>query len=188
MSQLRAAAPAAAVAAVCTGVCMMLSGCSGGSVSPTANSTPAAGSSAASSSGSSGSSGSSSSSSSSAAPAAVNTAGLTGDFCKDFQNMGQTLDKLPEPKNNGNLANEEAVARTDIVAVEGTFNGLATEAPPNVAAAIHNITGLYQTYLANLNSFSSLSQLKKTEKDLTANSSYTNSIGTLISYTVSKCK
>jgi hypothetical protein len=118
----------------------------------------------------------------------VSTAGLTGDFCTDFQNLGQTLDKLPEPKDDGNLANEEAVARTDIVAVEGSFNGLATEAPPNVAAAIHSITSLYQTYLANLNSFSSLSQLKKTEKDLTANSSYTTAIGTLISYTVTKCK
>jgi hypothetical protein len=188
MSQLRAAAPAAAVAAVCAGVCMMLSGCSGGSIGPTANGTPAAGSSAASSSGSSGSSSGSSSSSSSSAPAAVSTAGLTGDFCADFQSMGQRLDKLPEPKNDGNLANEEATARTDIAAVEGTFNGLATEAPPNVAAAIHSITSLYQTELGNLNSFSSLSQLKSTEKDLTTNSSYTTAIGTLISYTVTKCK
>jgi hypothetical protein len=102
--------------------------------------------------------------------------------------MGQTLGKLPTPKNDGNLANEEATARQDITVVEGTFNGLATEAPPNVAAAIHTITGLYQSELGNLNSFSSLSQLSKTEKDLTTNSAYTNAISTLIQYAVTKCK
>jgi hypothetical protein len=179
MSQFRAAGPAVAAAA-CASVCMLLSGCSGGSIAPTANGTPAAGSPAASSAGSS-------SGSSGSAPGAVSTAGLTGNFCADFSNMGQNLKTLPTPKDNGDLAAQEATARQDLSAVEGTFNGLATEAPPDVAAAIHNITALYQTEIGNLGSFNSAGQIAKEEKDLTSNGAYLKSIEVLIEYATSHC-
>ncbi len=196
MSQFRAARPAAAAAAVCAGVCLMLSGCGGGSITPSANGTSAAGSSSSSApgsvssssaSGGSGSSGSSSSSSSGGGSAPVTTKGLTGNFCTDLNNIGQDLKGLPTPKDNGDLSAEEATARQDLAAVAGTFNGLATEAPPNVAAALHNLSSLYQKTADDMTGIGSLGQLSQDEKSLTADGTYLSSLQTLIGYAASHC-
>ena len=180
MSQLRSTPLAAAVIAAASGACVMLSACSGGSVTPTANGTssgssPAAGSSASAGSGSSGS-----------APAAMSKTGLTGSFCTDFTKMSQNLSKLPQPKNNGNLAADQADARQILNQVEANFNGLATEAPPNVASAIHTITGMYQTELNQVSSFGSLTQIKQQEQKLVASPTYVNAVKVLVDYMV-KC-
>ena len=191
MSHFRAARPAAAAAAVCAGACLMLSGCGGGSIAPSANGTSAASSSSSapgSGSSTSASAGSSSSSGSSGgASGPVTTKGLTGNFCTDFNNMGQTLKGLPTPKDNGDLSAEEAIARQDMTAVEGTFNGLATEAPPNVAAALHNLTAMYQKAADDMSGVGSLGQLTQDEKNLTTDGTYLSSIETLITYATTNC-
>ena len=101
--------------------------------------------------------------------------------------MGQTIDKLPKPANNGNIAADQAAARQVLTQVEATFNGLATEAPPNVAAAIHNITGMYQTAINQISSFGSLTQIKQQEHKLTTDPTYLASIRTLVTYIATKC-
>jgi hypothetical protein len=191
LSQLRSARWAAPVAATAAGACVLLNACSGGSLTPSANSanssktssSPAAGSSA---SGGSGASASSSPASTASAPAAVSTAGLTGNFCTDFLHMSTALSKLPQPTNQGNLAADQADARRIITQVEASFNGLATEAPPNVAAAIHNITGQYQAVLGEMSSFGSLAQIKQQEGKFVSSPTYLASIRVLVQY-MAKC-
>ena len=187
-AQLRSAPWAAAAAAAAAGACVLLSACSGGSVTGAANSaktssSPAAGSPA---SGGSGSSASSSPTSTSGAPAAVSTTGLTGNFCTDFVHLGTTLSKLPQPTNQGNLAADQADARQIISQAEASFNGLATEAPPNVAAAIHTITAQYQAELGEVSTFSSLAQIKQQESKFVTTPAYLASIRVLVQY-MAKC-
>ena len=171
----------------------MLTACSGGSATSAANtSAPSPGSSARSGStsnaGSSSSTGSTSNTSSTgSAPAAVSTAGLTGNFCTDFTHLGQALSNLPQPKNQGDLAADQAYARQIITKAEGLFNGLATEAPPNVAAALHNITAQEQAVLGEMPTFGSLTQIKAQEHKLTTDPAYLNSIRVLVQYMATKC-
>ena len=171
----------------------MLTACSGGSATSAANtSAPSPGSSARSGStsnaGSSSSTGSTSNTSSTgSAPAAVSAAGLTGNFCTDFTHLGQALSNLPQPKNQGDLAADQAYARQIITKAEGLFNGLATEAPPNVAAALHNITAQEQAMLGEMSTFGSLTQIKAQEHKLTTDPAYLNSIRVLVQYMATKC-
>jgi hypothetical protein len=187
MSQLRSTPLAAAVIAAASGACLLLSACSGGSVSPAAKASSSSSSPAASSSALAGPGSSGSPDTSSTAPAVVSTAGLTGNFCTDFTRLGETLDKLPKPANQGNLAADQAYVRQALTEIEGTFNGLATEAPPNVAAAIHNITGLYQTEMGELSTFGSLAQIKQQQTKFTTSKAYTASITVLVKYIETKC-
>ena len=168
----------------------MLTAFSGGSATSAANtSAPSPGSSARS--GSTSNAGSSSSTGSTgstgSAPAAVSTAGLTGNFCTDFTHLGQALSNLPQPKNQGDLAADQAYARQIITKAEGLFNGLATEAPPNVAAALHNITAQEQAVLGEMSTFGSLTQIKAQEHKLTTDPAYLNSIRVLVQYMATKC-
>jgi hypothetical protein len=168
----------------------MLSACSGGSATSAANtSAPSPGSAARSGStsnaGSSSSTGSTSSTGS--APAAVSAAGLTGNFCTDFTHLGQALSNLAPPKNQGDLAADQAYARQIITKAEGLFNGLATEAPPNVAGALHNITAQEQAVLGEMSTFGSLTQIKAQEHKLTTDPAYLASIRVLVQYMATKC-
>lgn len=184
MSPLRSTPGAAAIAAAAAGLCLMLSACSGGSATSAANtSSPSSGSSPSSASSSTaGSSGGTTST-----PAAVSTAGLTGNFCNDFTRRAQALSKLPQPTNQGNLAADQAYARQIISQAEALFNGLATEAPPNVAAALHSITAQEQVALGEMSTFSSLTQIKAQEHKLTTDPVYLNSIRVLVQYMATKC-
>ena len=162
----------------------MLSACSGGSATSAANtSSPSSGSSPSSASSSTAGSGGSTTST----PAAVSTAGLTGNFCNDFTRRAQALSKLPQPTNQGNLAADQAYARQIISQAEALFNGLATEAPPNVAAALHSITAQEQVALGEMSTFSSLTQIKAQEHKLTTDPVYLNSIRVLVQYMATKC-
>jgi hypothetical protein len=199
LSPLRSTPGAAAIAAAAAGLCLMLGACSGGSATSAANTSAASPGSPASpgtsgspaspgTAGGTGSAGSAGSAGSTAgAPAAVATAGLTGNFCTDFTHLGQTLAKLPKPTNTSNLAADQATARQFLAAAQATFNGLATEAPPNVAAAIHRITALYQTELANIGTFGSVPQLNKGEHSLSTNTTMLADIRVIVTYMASKC-
>ncbi len=193
MSPRRSTPGAAAIAAAAAGLCLLLSACSGGSASSAAHtSAPGSGSSA--SSGSSGSTPSPASSSTAGSsgsttgtPAAAPAAGLTGNFCTDFTRMGQNLSKLPQPTNQGHLAADQADARRILTQVEANFNGLATEAPANVATGIHNITAQYQVVLGEVSTFSSLAQIKQQEVKFVASPTYLASIRVLVQYMAAKC-
>jgi hypothetical protein len=101
--------------------------------------------------------------------------------------MSESLSALPTPRANGNLADEEATARKDLAIAGAKFNGLATEAPPNVAAAIHNVTALYQTFENDMSGVGSLSDLRAHEKSFLSDGKYLSSVRVLVSYTSSKC-
>jgi hypothetical protein len=168
----------------------MLSACSGGSATSTANaSTPSSGSSA--SSGSAGSAGSSGSTgsigSTGSAPGAVSTAGLTGNFCTDFTRLGQSLAKLPKPNITNNVAADQAAARQLISTAEAKFNGLATEAPAAVAAAIHRITALYRTELGMIGTFTTVPQVKKEETRIATDPALFADIKVIVQYMLTKC-
>ncbi len=67
------------------------------------------------------------------------------------------------------------------------FNGLATEAPPNVAAALHNITAQEQAVLGEMSTFGSLTQIKAQGHKLTTDPAYLASIRVLVQYMATKC-
>jgi hypothetical protein len=193
LSPLRSTPGAAAIAAAAASLCLMLSACSGGSATSAANaSAPSSGSSASSgsagSAGSSGSTGSTSSTGSTgSAPGAVSTAGLTGNFCTDFTRLGQSLAKLPKPNITNNVAADQAAARQLISAAEAKFNGLATEAPAAVAAAIHRITALYQTELGMIGTFTTVPQVKKEETRIATDPALLADIKVIVQYMLTKC-
>ena len=85
------------------------------------------------------------------------------------------------------LAADQAYARQIITKAEGLFNGLANEAPPNVAAALHNITAQEQAVLGEMSTFGSLTQIKAQEHKLTTDPAYLNSIRVLVQYMATKC-
>jgi hypothetical protein len=101
--------------------------------------------------------------------------------------MSQNLSKLPQPTNQGSVAADQADARQIIGQAEANFNGLATEAPPAVAAAIHNITAQYQTVLGEVSTFGSLAQIKLQEHKFVTDPAYLASIRVLVQYMVTKC-
>jgi hypothetical protein len=190
LSPLRSTPGTAAIAAAAAGLCLLLGACSGGSATSAANtSAPSSGASASSSATPSSASSSTAGSggSTTSAPAAVSTAGLTGNFCKDFTRMSENLGKLPQPTDQGNLAADQADARRIITQAEANFNGLATEAPPTVAAAIHNITAQYQVVLGEVSTFGSLAQIKVQEHKFVTSPGYLASIRVLVEYMVTKC-
>jgi len=117
----------------------------------------------------------------------VSTAALTGNFCSDIVKMGQRLDKIPPPVNKGNLPADQAYARAVLTQVEAAFNGLAAEAPPNVAAAIHNLTGVYQSEANNITNYGSLAQIKAQERKLTTDPAYLSAVRVLVMYMATKC-
>ena len=101
--------------------------------------------------------------------------------------MGQRLDKIPPPVNKGNLPADQAYARAVLTQVEAAFNGLAAEAPPNVAAAIHNLTGVYQSEANNITNYGSLAQIKAQEHKLTTDPAYLSAVRVLVMYMATKC-
>ncbi len=192
MSPLRSLPWTAPIAAAAAGLCLMLSACSGGSATSAANTTaPGSGSSASTaasgSAGGGGTSGTGSTGSTGSAPGAVSTAGLTGNFCTDFTHLGQSLAKLPRPTVTGSVAADQAAARQLISAAEAKFNGLATEAPPTVAAAIHRITALYQTELSMIGTFTTVPQVKTEETRMEADPALLADIKVIVQYMLTKC-
>jgi hypothetical protein len=193
LSPLRSIPGGAPIAAAAAGLCLMLSACSGGSATSAANTTaPSSGSSASSTATGSASGGGSTSSTSStgstgSVPGAVSTAGLTGNFCTDFTHLGQSLAKLPKPDITNNVAADQAAARQLISTAVAKFNGLATEAPPTVAAAIHRITALYQTELGMIGTFTTVPQVKKEETRVETDPALLTDIKVIVQYMLTKC-
>ena len=190
MSPLRSTPAAAAIAAAAAGLCLMLSACSGGSATSATNTAaPSSGSPASSAATSSagGGGGTGSTGSTGSAPGAVSTAGLTGNFFTDFTHLGQSLAKLPKPTVTANVAADQAAARQLISTAEAKFNGLATEAPPTVAAAIHRITALYQTELGVIGTVTTVPQVKKEETRVETDPALLADIKVIVQYMLTKC-
>jgi hypothetical protein len=193
LSPLRSIPAAAAVAAAAAGLCLMLGACSGGPASSAANTAaPSSGSPASpaatgrpGSGGSTGGTGSTHSTGS--APGAVSTTGLTGNFCTDFTHLGQSLAKLPKPTITADVAADQAAARRLVAAAEAKFNGLATEAPPAVAAAIHRITALYHTELGLIGTFTTVPQVKKEETRVETDPALLADIKVIVQYMLANC-
>ena len=117
----------------------------------------------------------------------MSTAGLTGNFCTDFTHLGQSLARLPKPTITTDVAADQAAARRLIATAEAKFNGLATEAPPAVAASIHRITALYQTELGMIGTFTTVPQVKKEETRVEADPALLADIKVIVQYMVTKC-
>ena len=117
----------------------------------------------------------------------MSTAGLTGNFCTDFTHLGQSLAMLPKPTTTANVAADQVAARRLIATAEAKFNGLATEAPPTVAAAIHRITALYQAELGMIGTFTTAPQVKKEETRVETDPALLADIKVIVQYMLTKC-
>lgn len=117
----------------------------------------------------------------------VSTAGLTGNFCSDMAKIGQRLNKIPAPPDRLSLSAERAYARQALTQLEAAFNGLAAEAPPDVAAGIHKLTGVYQSVANDITNFGSLAQLKAEEHKITTDPAYLSALRVLVRYMAAHC-
>jgi hypothetical protein len=117
----------------------------------------------------------------------VSTAGLTGNLCTDFTHVGQRLDKIPRPGNTADVAADQAAAREFLTNAAATFDGLATEAPPNVAAAIRNISAIYRTEAGVVGGINAVAQLRQEENKLSAKTAIVTNIRVIVQYMVTKC-
>ena len=157
---------AALVIIVVASGCVLLAGCGGGSGSP----------------------GGSAAGPVKTAPSNPSTSGpkLTGNFCTDFKNIGQSV-KLPAAKGSPSTLQQQGVQYLAHAATY--FNGLAQEAPVQAGKELRLIAGDYQAIAESVyrNDMDSLSKIEKQMQSLTSNGAAGDAFRQMVTYVTTKC-
>lgn len=157
---------AALVITVVASGCVLLAGCGGGSGTP----------------------GGSAAGSLKTASSDPSTSGpkLTGNFCIDFKNIGQSV-KLPADK--GSLSSMQQQGVQYLVHAATYFNGLAQEAPAQAGKELRLIAGDYQAIAESVyrSNMGSLSKIEKQMESLTSNGAAGDAFRQMVTYVTTKC-
>jgi hypothetical protein len=167
---------AALVVGVVASGCVLLAGCGGGSSSANSSGGSAAGTKTA---------------SNDAATSGGRTSGtgvrLTGNFCTDFKNIGQSV-KIPAGAHDSATTLQQHGVQY-LTQAATYFTGLAAEAPQQAGKELRVIAGDYQAiarsiYRSNINS---LSKIEKQMEALTSNGATGDGFRQLVTYVTTQC-
>jgi hypothetical protein len=157
--------------------CVLLAGCGGGSSSANSSGGSAAGPTKA--------------ASNDAATSGGGTSGtgvrLTGNFCTDFKNIGQSI-KIPAGA-HGSASSLQRHGVQYLTQAATYFNGLAAEAPQQAGKELRVIAGDYQAIARSIyrSDISSLSKIEKQMESLTSNGATGDGFRQLVTYVTTKC-
>jgi hypothetical protein len=163
---------AALVISVVAGGCVLLAGCGGGSGGSNNSGGLAAGP--------------MKSASNDAATSGTGVR-LTGNFCTDFKNIGQSV-RIPASA-HGDMKTLQQHGAQYLTQAATFFTGLAAEAPPQAGKELHVIAGDYQAIARSIyrSNISSLSKIEKQMESLTSSGTTGDAFRQLVTYVTINC-